>query len=82
MAGVGWDAGVWVSENGGRRWTRRGKTLPVPHSYEAVFDPNDPGRLWVATVEEGIYYTDDLGKSWHGAGMFGTLVFDMLFVDP
>ena len=80
MAAVGWNTGVLVSANGGRSWKRQGRTLPSPHFYEVVFDPNVPGRLWVATVEAGIFYSDDHGQNWTAAGMDGTLVFDMIFI--
>lgn len=82
MAAVGWGSGVVVSADGGRTWTRRGDDLPTEHFYEAVFDANVPGRLWVATLEEGVFRSDDLGRTWAPAGLYGTLVFDMLYVYP
>ncbi len=82
MAAVGWGTGVVVTEDGGRTWTRHGDTLPVDNFYETVFDANDSGRLWVATLEEGVFYSDDLGRTWTSAGLYGTLVFDMVFVYP
>ena len=74
--------GVLVSTDGasGRSWKRRGRKLPSPHFYEVVFDPTVSGRIWAATVEAGIFYSDDLGKNWTAAGMDGTLVFDMIFI--
>ena len=82
MAAVGWGTGVVVTEDGGRTWARRGDTLPTDNFYETVFDANEPGRLWAATLEEGVYYSDDMGRTWTSAGMYGTIVFDMLFVYP
>lgn len=82
MAAVGWETGVYVTRNGGRSWTRRGATLPTDKFYETIFDANVPGRLWAATLEEGVFYSDDLGRTWTSAGLYGTLVFDMLFVYP
>ena len=34
----------------------------------------------MATVEAGIFYSDDHGQNWTAAGMDGTLVFDMIFI--
>lgn len=82
MAAVGWGTGVVVTEDGGRTWNRRGDALPVDNFYETIFDANVPGRLWAATLEEGVFYSDDLGRTWTPAGLYGTLVFDMLFVYP
>ena len=82
MMAVGWETGVLVSEDGGRTWDRRGDALPEDRFYECVFDANVPGRMWAATLEEGVYRSDDLGRTWTDAGLFGTLVFDMLYVYP
>ncbi len=80
MAAAGWD-GIFLSTDGGRRWKESAAGLPVPETYEVVFDVGEPGRLWAATVEHGIHYSDDSGASWHYAGLNGALVFDMTFVD-
>jgi hypothetical protein len=73
---------VYLTENGGRRWRRRGAGLPTDRFYEAIFDPNVRGRLWVATLEKGVFTTDDEGRTWQPHGLDGTLVFDMFFVHP
>lgn len=80
MAAAGWE-GLFLSSDGGRSWEERSAGLPVPETYEVVFDAAEPGRLWVATVERGIYYTDDFATTWHYGGMDGSLVFDMVFID-
>lgn len=80
MAAAGWE-GVFLSTDGGQTWEERSERLPVAESYEVVFDAAEPGRLWVATVENGIYYTDDFATAWHYAGLNGSLVFDMVFID-
>ena len=82
MVAVGWDTGVAVTDDGGRTWAMRGDALPVDDFYEVIFDANVPGRIWAATLEEGVYTSDDLGRTWDLAGLYGTLVFDMLYVYP
>ena len=81
MAAGGW-GGVFLSTDGGRRWDRRTEGLPVSETYEVVFDANEPGRLWAAPVESGMYYSDDAGTTWQYAGLNGALVFDMTFIQP
>ncbi len=81
MAAAGWGVGVLVSTDGGKTWGARRDGLPIPHLYEIAFDANVPGRLWAATIEEGIYRSDDDGQTWQYAGLNGTLVFDMDFID-
>ena len=82
MVAVGWNTGVAVTDDGGQTWTQRGDTLPIDDFYEVIFDANVPGRIWAATLEEGAYISDDLGRTWTSAGLYGTLVFDMLYVYP
>lgn len=80
LAAAGWKTGVLISNNGGRSWSKRTRGLPTDSFYQVEFDPGHNGRLWAATIEQGIYYTDDDGKTWTDAGMYGTLVFDLEFV--
>jgi photosystem II stability/assembly factor-like uncharacterized protein len=81
MAAAGWKTGVYVSTDGGKSWRQHKKGLPNPDFYEVVFDANVPGRIWAATIEAGIFHSDDMGRTWDYAGLDGTLVFDMVFID-
>ena len=78
QAVVTWGDGIHVSQDGGESWSRR-SGLPTAYLVETIFDANMTGRLWVATREEGIFYTDDLGATWAYAGFTGTMVYDMVF---
>ena len=80
FAFVTYGSGAHLTEDGGATWRDVTEGLPLPYLVETVFAPTG-GRLWVATKEEGIYHTDDDGASWTYAGMTGTMVFDMVFVD-
>jgi hypothetical protein len=44
-----------------------------------AFDPKRSGRIWAATVEQGLFYTDNQGRTWQSAGLDGTLIFDLSF---
>jgi ligand-binding sensor domain-containing protein len=79
MAAASWGAGLHISRDGGKTWTNRTRGLPTAKLVEVAFDAGKTGRLWVGTVERGIYYTDNLGASWNYAGMNGTMVFDMVY---
>lgn len=80
QAAVTWGDGIYVSEDGGETWVRR-TGLPTSYLVETIFDANMTGRLWVATREEGIFYTDNLGATWVYAGFTGTMVYDMVFAE-
>lgn len=80
IAATGLDTGVHLTTDGGLTWRRIGSDLGTQHGYELIYDWNVPGRLWFATLEEGVYHTDDEGATWEGAGLDGTMVFDMQFV--
>jgi photosystem II stability/assembly factor-like uncharacterized protein len=80
MAAVSWGAGVFVSADGGKTWQQRNRGLPVLNLYQTIFDANHPGRLWAATFEEGIFHSDDMGQTWRYAGLYGAMVFDMVFI--
>ena len=82
MAMAGWDMGVYVSDDGGEQWAARNDGLPTDDFYEIIFDANVPGRLWAATLEQGLYRSDDLGRTWTYDGLYGTLIFDLSFVYP
>ncbi|HYG63134.1 MAG TPA: hypothetical protein VEL74_11175 [Thermoanaerobaculia bacterium] len=61
---------VYLSKNGGKRWSDAGPALPFPGWVVSAlrFDPNRPSRIWASLW--GIWgsghvaFSDDLGKSW------------------
>ncbi|MFQ5628938.1 MAG: WD40/YVTN/BNR-like repeat-containing protein [bacterium] len=81
MAAGGWDTGVFTSRDGGESWQQHKSGLSVDDVYSLIFDANTPGYLWVATVEKGIFKSPDFGQSWEFKGMYGSLVFDLIFVE-
>ena len=54
-------AGAAVSTDGGQTWRPLGIPTMLTQIHRAVFSPD--GTLWLA-AREGVYYTNDLGKSW------------------
>lgn len=81
MAAGGWETGVQISRDGGNSWQSFKKGLPVTSFYSLVFDANNAGHLWAATIEAGIFKSLDFGKTWEFKGMYGSLVFDLVFVE-
>ena len=79
MAAAGWGTYVYTSADGGATWQQHSQGLPTADFYTLIFDPERTGRLWVATFEQGIFYSDDLGQSWTYSGMTGTIVFNFTF---
>ncbi len=78
---VTYGGGGFLTEDGGATWTAIGTWLPTRYLVETIIDPDVQGRIWIATKEEGIFYSDDSGGTWTYAGMNGTMVYDMEFVE-
>jgi hypothetical protein len=76
-----WGRGIFITEDGGRTWANRSSGLPTNVLVETIFDANKSSRIWVATKEAGIFYSNDLGSTWTYAGKTGTMVFDMVFAE-
>ncbi|MBB6519833.1 VPS10 domain-containing protein [Pseudoteredinibacter isoporae] len=63
--------GIYVSHNGGAKWTNMG-LKNSGHISEIIVHPKDPNTLWVAAQgplwkkggERGLFKTSDGGKSW------------------
>ena len=58
------EAGLLVSDDGGRSWDER--TPPEPLVSLAI-DPQDPDRV-VASGEQGLYLSSDAGRGWRPLG--------------
>jgi len=58
---AGTTSGLEKSMDGGTTWRR----LSTQSTRSIAFDPNRPGRIFVATDEEGLFRSDDLGESMH-----------------
>ena len=92
IAITGWDIGVHVSDDYGVTWTDRTQGLPgceaytvitnpppnpPPCLFETLFDPSQSGRLFAATVESGLFVSDDAGATWRLHGNVGAIFQDM-----
>ncbi len=51
----------------GRRAHDAETVLTVVAPRRVAIDPNDPDRVYVATLDDGLYATDDGGESWRAA---------------
>lgn len=54
-----------ASADGGRTWQER--ELPAPMFVDLAIAPDDPERL-VAATQEGLFTSDDAGRSWRPTG--------------
>ncbi|WP_276965931.1 WD40/YVTN/BNR-like repeat-containing protein [Metallibacterium scheffleri] len=93
MGGV--DGGVWRSTDYGVKWVNlTDGTLPgSSNSIGAIaVAPSDPKVIYVGTGEsdirgdmitgDGVFRSDDAGKSWHAAGLADTHTISAIVVDP
>jgi photosystem II stability/assembly factor-like uncharacterized protein len=84
--------GVWKTVNGGTTWT---PVFEGEGSYSigwVTLDPNDPSVVWVGSGEsnsqrsvgygDGVYRSDDGGKSWHNMGLKKSEHIGRIVVDP
>lgn len=79
MAAGGYRTGLLLSDDGGDRWRR---VTDQAHSIQSLaFDPDLPGRLWIGTVEQGLFYVDVADAILHDAGLPEATVRELLFVD-
>jgi photosystem II stability/assembly factor-like uncharacterized protein len=58
---AGTTSGLQKSVDGGATWRR----LSTQSTRSIAFDPDRPGRIFVATDDEGLFRSDDLGESLH-----------------
>ncbi|UAB77205.1 glycosyl hydrolase [Erythrobacter sp. SCSIO 43205] len=84
--------GVWKTENAGTTWT---SLFDGQGSYSIGslgLDPSDPSRIWVGTGEnhggrhlaygDGIYLSQDGGKTWKNMGLKGSERIGKIIVHP
>ena len=67
-------AGVWRSDDGGKRWSRVGTTLPTDDVRRLQVHPTNPNVLWISTgsgkvgpdgkrIAGSVYRSDDAGAT-------------------
>jgi photosystem II stability/assembly factor-like uncharacterized protein len=84
--------GVWKTNNGGTTWA---PVFDDQHSYSigvVVLDPKSPSVVWVGTGEnnsqrsvsygDGVYKSDDAGKSWKNVGLAHSEHIGRIVIDP
>lgn len=89
--GVG-SGGVWKTTNSGTTWS---PVFDGEGSYSigwVTLDPNDPSVVWVGTGEsnsqrsvaygDGVYRSDDAGKSWKNLGLKKSEHIGRIIIDP
>ncbi len=84
--------GVWKTTNGGTSWT---PVFDEQGSYSigyVTLDPKNPNTVWVGTGEnnsqrsvgygDGVYRSDDAGKSWKKVGLEKSEHVGKILIDP
>jgi photosystem II stability/assembly factor-like uncharacterized protein len=84
--------GVWKTEDGGTTWT---PVFDKEGSYSigcVALDPTNPSTIWVGTGEnnsqrsvawgDGVYRSDDGGKSWKNLGLKRSEHIGRIAIDP
>ncbi len=86
------DGGVWESRDAGLTWRPRFDGEPVASVGAIAVAPSDPSILYVGTGEadirasnaagDGMYRSDDGGKTWRHIGLDDTRRIGRILVDP
>jgi photosystem II stability/assembly factor-like uncharacterized protein len=84
--------GVWKTVNDGTTWTPVFDGEGSSSIGWITLDPNDPSVVWVGTGEsnsqrsvgygDGVYRSEDGGKSWHNRGLKKSEHIGRIVVDP
>jgi photosystem II stability/assembly factor-like uncharacterized protein len=69
--------GVWVTTDGGAKWSPRAQNLPVITISSIVVDPTDGNTVYIATGDAdgfvtpsaGVYKSTDAGNTWAVTGL-------------
>ncbi|HYF32782.1 MAG TPA: hypothetical protein VD993_16765 [Chitinophagaceae bacterium] len=84
--------GVWKTENAGSSWTPVFDDQPIQNIGSIAIQQSNPSIVWVGTGEgnprnslnigEGIYKTQDGGKTWKRMGLEKTRNIHRVIIDP
>ena len=84
--------GVWKTENGGATWTPIFDGQGSFSIGAVVIDQKNPSTIWVGTGEnnsqrsvaygDGVYRSDDAGRTWHKMGLEKSEHIARIVVDP
>ncbi len=84
--------GVWKTTNAGTTWTAVFQNEGAYSIGALVIDPKKPNTIWVGTGEannqrsvgygDGIYRSDDGGKSWRNLGLKASEQIGRIAIDP
>jgi photosystem II stability/assembly factor-like uncharacterized protein len=77
---AGWGIGIAVSEDSGKTWAMRDRSLPSSDIWSIAFDPGKAGRLFASVHEDAVYMSEDAGATWRREGLEGSIVNRMKFL--
>ncbi|MEZ5345273.1 MAG: YCF48-related protein [Pyrinomonadaceae bacterium] len=76
----------YMSENGGKTWTRRGGNLPIGNYNSILINPENPREIFVASALEangGVFHSTDAGWTWEridkGTNIASDRVWSLMF---
>lgn len=64
---IGTGQTLYLSTDGGTKWTRRGGNLPVGDYYSILVNPQDPNEIYAGSAVEsggGLYRSANAGQTW------------------
>ncbi len=85
--------GLWKTDDGGVRWRPITDSLNVSSIGSVALAPSDPNQVWIGTGEtfvirpahamgDGIYKSDDAGKTWERKGLEKTGRIGRVIIHP
>lgn len=79
LATGGWAYGLRTSEDGGETWVDRSAGLADPnHVFKVSVDP-DNGRLYANLFRNGLFVSDDFGRTWRRDGLEGASIYTFAY---
>jgi len=76
----GWAYGVRTSEDGGLTWVDRTAGLVEPSRVFRVSVDPDNGRLIANVFRNGLFVSDDFGRTWRRDGLEGATVYNFAYL--
>lgn len=80
LATGGWAYGLRTSEDGGATWVDRSAGLAEPERVFKVSVDPDNGRLYANLFRNGLFVSDDFGRTWRRDGLEGATIYTFAYL--